>query len=92
MEFFKIEPAKYFSISLVSFNNWNRIFERCIHMLKTDLNLPYSEDVASSLLHFLKIVYPTNSINCRSSMSQHEEIKLAESFIASILSYLIDVE
>ena len=91
MKYIKVDRSNYFQINVVCFNNWNRIFERCMHILQTDLGLPYSEEVSVSLLHFLKMKYPPKEINSIGEMSDESEMKFLDSFLSSSLAFLIDI-
>lgn len=92
MKYLKIKSKKYLQISVVSFNNWNRVFERCMHILRFDLNMPFYEDNSLSLHSFLRFVFPPDDINCNSQFSEKDELELADKFLAACLSFLIDTE
>ena len=92
MKFLKIKSKEYLQISVVNFNNWNRIFERCMHILRVDLNMPICEDLTLNLHSFLRYIYPPEEINCNSNFSDEDELKFADMFLSSCLSFLIDTE
>lgn len=90
MKFLKIKKKEYFQISVTNFNNWNRIFERCMHILRTDLNMPFYDDLTLTLYSTLRFIFPPEEINCTSNFSEVEELRWADKFLASSLSFLID--
>ena len=92
MKFFKIKAKEYLRISVVNFNHWNRIFERCMHILRTDFNMPCYEDLTLTLHSVLRIIYPPEEINCNSNFSDEDELKFADMFLSSCLSFLIDID
>jgi hypothetical protein len=92
MKFLKIKAKEYLQISVINFNNWNRIFERCMHILRVDLNMPCYEDLTLSLRSILRIVYPPEEINCNSNFSEKDELEIADMFLSTCLSFLIDTE
>jgi hypothetical protein len=91
MIFIKIDPVKYFDVNVVSFNNWNRIFERCMHILRTDLNMPNYEELVLTLHSILRIVFPPDDINCNPQLTKSYELELASKFLCASLSFLIDI-
>jgi len=92
MKFLKLKSKKYLQIPVISFNNWNRIFERCMHILHTDFNMPCYENLTLTLHSVLRIIYPPEEINCNSNFSNEEELRWADKFLASCLSFLIDID
>lgn len=92
MKFLKIKEKEYFLIEVISFNNWNRIFERCMHILRTDMNMPCYEELILTLHSILRNVFPSDDINCRSSLSQEDELELADKFLATCLCLFIYTE
>lgn len=92
MKFLKLKPKKYLQISVVNFNNWNRIFERCMHILRVDLNMPFNDNLTLTLYSKLRFVFPPEEINCTSNFSEEEELRWADKFLSSSLSFLIDTD
>ena len=92
MNFLKIKEKEYLSVPVVNFNNWNRVFERCMHILRVDLNMPCYEELVLTLHSVLRIVFPPDDINCNSQFSELDELELANKFLASCLSFLIDTD
>lgn len=92
MRFLKIKEKEYLQISVIYFNNWNRIFERCMHILRVDLNMPCYEDLTLTLHSLLRTVYPPEEINCNSNFSEKDELGIADMFLSTCLSFLIDTD
>lgn len=90
MNFLKIKEKEYLSVAVVNFNNWNRVFERCMHILRTDMNMPCYEELILTLRSFLRIAFPPDDINCNPHFTEADELELADKFLASCLSFLID--
>jgi len=92
MRFLKIKEKEYLSVAVVGFSSWNRVFERCMHILRTDMNMPCYEELIITLLFFLQKVFPPDDINCNPHFTEADELELADKFLSSCLSFLIDTE
>lgn len=91
MNFLKIKEKEYFEINVVFFNNWNRVFNRVIHILLTDFGMPNYEVLSKSLHKFLSIVYTPSNYNNVVLFSTQNELELANQMLASALTFLLDV-
>lgn len=92
MTFVKIKEIEYFYLNVISFNNWNRVFNKVMHILRVDFNMPDYDELQRSLHAFLKVVFPSDETNSCVDFSRQNELDLANQMLSSTLSFLIDID
>lgn len=92
MTFIKIKEIEYFNLNVISFNNWNRVFNKVMHILRIDLNMPDYDELQNNLHAFLKVVFPSNETNSITDFSHQNELNLANQMLRAVLSFLIDTD